>query len=285
VSSNTPVISIIIPCYNDAQYIEQSVQSALNQTYPYKEIIIVDDGSNAETKAILKKIEPRITKLITQENQGQSTARNVGIKAAKGEYILILDSDDYFEPTFCEEAITAFKSDENIVIVTCQANLLFPDGSTQPFIPQGGNIGNFMYANCALGTSMFKKADWAKVGGYDETMRRGLEDWEFFINLLKNGGYCYVIPVKLFNYRKREFSTTSRALKVKYDILKYIFLKHKEIYRDNIEVFIEVFSDSLKKLENEKIKVLNSKEYTIGNKVLKPLRIVKKTLNYLTKHD
>ena len=70
------LISIIIPCYNDAQYIEQSVQSALDQTYPYKEIIVVDDGSNVETKAVLKQLEPKITHLITQENQGQSTARS-----------------------------------------------------------------------------------------------------------------------------------------------------------------------------------------------------------------
>ena len=98
-----PLISIIIPCYNDAKYIEQSVNSALNQTYSNKEVIVVDDGSNVETKQILKKLEPKLIKLITQENKGQSTARNVGINAAKGEYILTLDSDDYFEPTFLEK--------------------------------------------------------------------------------------------------------------------------------------------------------------------------------------
>ena len=82
------LISIIIPCYNDAQYIEQAVNSALNQTYINKEVIVIDDGSNFETKAVLKKLEPKITKLITQENKGQSTARNVGIREAKGNYIL-----------------------------------------------------------------------------------------------------------------------------------------------------------------------------------------------------
>ena len=69
-----PLISIVIPCYNDWQYVEQAVNSALNQTYPNKEVIVVDDGSNKKTKLVLKTIEPRITKLITQENQGQSTA-------------------------------------------------------------------------------------------------------------------------------------------------------------------------------------------------------------------
>ncbi|MDD3722641.1 MAG: glycosyltransferase family A protein [Lutibacter sp.] len=102
---NNNSISIIIPCYNDAQYIEQSVLSALNQTYQNKEVIVVDDGSNAETKAVLKKLAPQITKLITQENQGQSTARNVGIKEAKGEYILVLDSDDFFKKQLDENKL------------------------------------------------------------------------------------------------------------------------------------------------------------------------------------
>jgi glycosyltransferase involved in cell wall biosynthesis len=65
------LVSIVIPCYNDAQYIEQAVNSALDQTYPNIEVIVVDDGSDIETKAVLKKLECKITKLITQENQGQ----------------------------------------------------------------------------------------------------------------------------------------------------------------------------------------------------------------------
>lgn len=89
IQNTHPKVSIVIPCYNDDQYIEQSVQSALNQTYPNIEIIVVDDGSNTKTKEVLKKIEPKITQLITQENQGQSTARNVGICS---NYCSIMDS-------------------------------------------------------------------------------------------------------------------------------------------------------------------------------------------------
>lgn len=68
-NNSKPVISIVIPCYNDVQYIEQSVSSALNQTYSQIEVIVVDDGSNIETKKVLKKNEPNITKLISQENE------------------------------------------------------------------------------------------------------------------------------------------------------------------------------------------------------------------------
>ena len=217
------LISIIIPCYNDAQYIEQAVQSALDQTYPYKEIIVVDDGSNAETKAVLKKLESKITLLITQENQGQSTARNVGINAAKGDFILVLDSDDYFEPSFCEEAVAIFSTDASIKIVTCQAALLFSDNKKKLYIPNGGDINNFMYGNCALGTSMFKKEDWLKCGGYDESMRSGFEDWDFWLSMLELGGKVYRIPEKLFYYRLRDISRNSSIDPVKLNILRLNF--------------------------------------------------------------
>lgn len=270
-----PVVSIIIPCYNDALYIEQAVKSALEQTYSYKEVIVIDDGSDEETKKVLQKIKPSITKLITQENKGQSAARNVGIRAANGEYILILDSDDYFEPTFCEEAIAAFKSDENIAIVTCQANLIFPDGSYHCFTPKGGNIRNFMYANCALGTSIFRKAYWEKAGGYDETMRKGFEDWEFFIRVTKMGGHAFVIQKPLFNYRKREISTTSRANQIRYELWNYIFTKHRDLYISDFDNFVLFLMNKLKQAEHERLKQYNRIEYKIGFSLLKPLRFMK----------
>lgn len=274
-NSNTDLISIIIPCYNDAQYIEQAVDSALNQTYPNKEIIVVDDGSNAETKAVLQKLEYKITKLITQENQGQSTARNVGIKAAKGDYILCLDSDDYFEPAFCEEAITAFSLDNAIKIVTCYANLLFTDNKKEIYIPRGGDISSFMYENNALGTSMFKKKSWLNVGGYDERMRNGFEDWEFFIHLLKSGGNAFVIQKPLYTYRKLENTTTTRANTIRYDLWNYIFNKHRDLYISDFDDFTYFLLSKIKQVEKTQLKYKQSMDYKIGNLLLKPFRFLK----------
>jgi glycosyltransferase involved in cell wall biosynthesis len=273
---NSSLVSIIIPCYNDAQYIEQSVHSALNQNYPFKEIIIVDDGSNDETKEVLKKIEHKITKLITQGNKGQSTARNVGIREAKGKYILVLDSDDFFEPTFCEKAITIFKEDETIKIVSCQANLLYGHEKKESFIPTGGSISNFLFANDALGTSMFKKEDWQNCGGYDENMRNGFEDWEFFIRLLKKGGEVKVIPELLYTYRKRNDSTTSIANSKKYELLRYIFNKNKDLYIENFEQYTDHLLKLIQKEEIDKKKKMNSIDYKIGRSLLKPFRVLKK---------
>lgn len=273
--NENPLISIIIPCYNDAQYIEQSVQSALDQTYHNKEIIVVDDGSNIKTKAVLKKLEPKIAKLITQENQGQSKARNVGINEAKGNYILVLDSDDFFEPTFCEKAIAFFLENKDVQLVTCEANLLHIDGSVEIYKPKGGTISNFMYANDALGTSLFVKEDWQKIGGYDESMRKGFEDWEFFIRLLKNGGKCYVIPEILYSYRKRNDSTTSKANNNRYTLLNYIYLKHKEIYIADFDNFVAKLLELSSLQEKNRLKILKKIDYKLGNMILKPVRFIK----------
>jgi len=270
------LVSIIIPCYNDAQYIAQSVQSALDQTYPNKEIIVVDDGSNAETKAVLKQLESRITRLITQDNQGQSTARNVGIGAAKGTYILVLDSDDYFEPSFCEEAIAVLMSSLEVKIVSSHIRR-FTDGdkTLDIFEPSGGNITTFILHNGATGSAMFRKSDALAVGGYDVSMRKGFEDWEFYIRLLANGGYTHIIPKVYLHYRIRPNSTTSRANSVKSDLLYYIYIKNQPIFVQYYDIFISHLINKLENEEKEKLKVYKKIDYKIGTLILKPLRFIK----------
>jgi len=275
----SPLISIIIPCYNDADYIEQAVLSALNQTYLNKEVIVVDDGSNLATKALLKKLEPRISKLITQENQGQSTARNIGIREAQGEYILVLDSDDYFEPSFCEKAITVFLNNNVIKIVTCYVNRVFEGNRIDVFKPDGGELKHFLLYNCAMGSSMFRKSNWHEIKGYDENMRKGFEDWEFYLRLVKEGGSAYVIPEVLFNYRLKENSTTTRANKIKYELLQYIYLKHRESYIFYFDLFVTHLLGKTKREEQEKIKNTQRLEYKIGFFILLPLRKIKNIFN------
>lgn len=275
---NHPLLSIVIACYNDAAYIDQAVFSALNQTYSNKEVIVVDDGSNAATKKVLKRLAPKITKLITQENQGQSAARNNGIRNAKGKYILNLDSDDFFESSFCEKAICKFKEDEEIAIVTCNVNRFNKKGAIDIFYPDGGFLNNFLLTNCAMGSSMFKKSDWQATNGYDENMRKGFEDWEFYIRLIKNGRSAYVIPELLFNYRLKENSTTTKANKIKYELLNYIYVKHRELYIAHFDLFVNHLLSQLEREQSEKIKNTERIDFRIGKTILKPIRWIKAIL-------
>jgi glycosyltransferase involved in cell wall biosynthesis len=272
---NNKLVSIIIPCYNDAQYIEQSVNSALNQTYLNKEVIVVDDGSNVETKAVLRKLEPKLTKLITQENQGQSNARNIGINEAKGDYILVLDSDDFFETTFCEKAMPVFESVKGVKLISSFVNKLIDGKIIDIFRSPGGDLSQFLTNNQATGGCMFLKSDYDRVNGYDESMRKGFEDWEFYIRLLKNGGCAYVIPEPLFNYRLRNDSTTTKANKIKFELLQYIYFKHQDLYKANYELFVKHLLIRIEREEMEKIKNTQRLEFKIGQVVLYPFRWIK----------
>jgi hypothetical protein len=270
-----PLVSIIIPCFNDAVYIEQSVQSALDQTYENKEIIVVDDGSNQKTKAVLKRLEPKIDLFITQENKGTSAARNTGIAAASGDFILVLDSDDYFDPEFCEKAIAVFQKDSNIKMVTCYARWFWNNKDFHIFKPRGGVLVNVLPNNFAMGSSMIKKIDWKNVGGYDEEMISGFEDWEFYIRLHKNGGNTHVIPEVLFHYRKKKKSRNTMANDSKYELQEYIFLKHADLYKENFELFTKKLLNKIKTEEREKIKNRNRIDFRLGSAILRPFRFIK----------
>ncbi|MCZ2846230.1 MAG: glycosyltransferase, partial [Candidatus Bathyarchaeota archaeon] len=226
-------VSIVIACYNDV-LVKEAIESALDQTYSFKEIIVVNDGSSDKTSEIIENYRSVIDIIIHQENSGQSVARNNGIKKATGDLILNLDSDDYFEPTFCEKAVQRFNLDEEVKIVTCKARRFDHAGTIDIFTPKGGGLKDFLFSNSALGSSMYRKTDWETTKGYEEKLPiLGFEDWEFYIQLLKKGGYAYVIPEVLFNYRIRKNSTTHRIRFQKHDMFKYIIEKHDKLYQDH----------------------------------------------------
>ncbi|WP_167597906.1 glycosyltransferase family 2 protein [Leeuwenhoekiella sp. ZYFB001] len=271
--TTTPFVSIIIPCYNDFEYIEAAVKSAYYQTYPQKEIIVVDDGSDARTKSKLRDLEGYTDAILVQKNGGQSAARNYGIKNARGSWILVLDSDDYFESNFLELAVLQV-SELEVSLVTCWARC-FTDTREWIYKPKGGGLRHFLFENAAIGNALFKKTDFITVGGYDESMRTGWEDWEFYIRLMALGGVCKVIPQVLFHYRKRNGSTTSRANKNKYYLYNYIFRKHEILYSKYYPETIDFFLEKLRREELEKIKNTQRLEFHLGKAFLYPLRLFK----------
>ena len=93
-----PKVSVVIPVYNGARYIEESVQSVLNQTLSEVEVVIVDDGSTDDTNLVLERLQKNDSRVsvITQENKGQGTARNAGLDKTRGDAVVFLDGDDYY---------------------------------------------------------------------------------------------------------------------------------------------------------------------------------------------
>ena len=273
-------ISIVISCYNDNN-VEVAINSALKQTYSNREIIVVDDGSNEEIKLLLKKLEPKIDLLITQFNQGQSVARNKGIEKATGDIILSLDSDDYFEPQFCEKALEIFNDNQDVKIVTCRARRFNSEGDIDIFTPLGGTLKNFLFSNSALGSAMYRKSDWEICGGYEQNLPiLGFEDWEFYIRLLKNGGYTHVIPEVLFHYQVRQNSTTDRIRDLKHKKFQEIILKHRDLYKENFEAMVKDLFIRIHREQKEKNKILSQLDFRLGKKILNPVRKIKKLLNF-----
>src|SRR5690606_15501488 len=123
-----------------------------------------------------------------------SAAKNVGVQAAKGKYIIILDSDDFFDEHFCTKAIDIFDSHKNIKNVTCYGRWFWKHDGFKIFHPEGGDLKNFLLYNASIGNSMYRREDFFQIGGYDEEMKQGYEDWEYFIRLHEKGGITYVIP-------------------------------------------------------------------------------------------
>src|ERR1700744_1176722 len=124
---SVPLVSIIIPLYNAGNYISETLQSALDQTWPNKEIIIVDDGSTDNSLAIAKSFESEFVKVLSQENKGASAARNKGLSIAKGEYIQFLDADDLLSPN--KIAAQLEKLNGSTIHVGICDTVYFPDGS------------------------------------------------------------------------------------------------------------------------------------------------------------
>ena len=265
-------VSIIIACYNDP-YVVEAVRSANSQNYQNKEIILVDDGSNVEVAEIIQNLKNDVDHILVQENSGQSIARNNGIKKSTGELILNLDSDDLFEPNFCEKAVEVFNNNRTVKIVTCKARRFNLNGIIDVFTPRGGTIDDFLFSNSALGSSMFRRTDWDEVGGYEENLPiLGFEDWELYINLLKSGGQAYVLNEELFNYRIRKNSTTARIKDLKQDKFKFIILKHRELYLDHFDGLVEELFLRIHSSEKQQKKIKERPDYRLGNSLLKPLR-------------
>ena len=227
-SINIPLVSVVIPCFNYGQYIEEAIDSVLAQTFPNLEIIVVDDGSNdADTINILNNLNKPKTKIIRTNNFKLPSARNNGIKEATGKYICCLDADDLLKPTFIEKCLFKLETENTDICYTWvqefgDSNAISP---TKEF-----NIETLIYQNCLHVSAIFKRSMWESVGGYDETMVNGYEDWNFWIAIAKSGGRGSKVDEPLFLYRKHGNSMISTALE-KHDVLyKQIKINHQELY-------------------------------------------------------
>ncbi len=274
----TSKVSVIVPCYNQAQYLDESLASIYHQTHTNWECLIVNDGSLDHTEEIAQKWEatdPRFI-YIPKENSGVSNARNLGIEKASGEFILTLDADDKYEASFMEKALKILLERPEIGIVSSWGMFFTNDKMHQVFRSNAKSIADFLFHNGVnMGSSLYRKECWAKAGKYDGDVRNGYEDWEFYLRVCALGWNVHIIEEVLFFYRQHQISRRKEMNKIDNENKKYIYLRNKDIYFNHYEELIDRFLwvADLEKTEINKFR--DTLDYKIGHTLLKPLRKVK----------
>lgn len=228
------MISVIIPCYNHGEFIEETVYSVLQSTYKNTEIIIINDGSDDKyTTTIINELivkHPQI-KTIAISSKNVSIARNTGIQAATGEYILPLDSDDKIAPEYLEKAINILEKNKEIGLVYCEASFF---GNTQKkWNLKPATTYNMLIENRIFPSAIFRKSAFLQTGGYNPKMRLGCEDWDLWLQFIEAGIKIYKIPERLFLYRKYQNIRSKQSLTIKnYIIIRRQITKyHSELYK------------------------------------------------------
>lgn len=227
-------VSIIIPCFNAGAALGEAVQSALAQTLRDSEIVIVDDGStDAETLALLGTLPGPHTRVLRQDHAGPAAARNRGIDAATGEYILPLDADDTIEPEYARLAAAVLDGQPDVGIVYSRATRFGAENGPwelPDFSPDELALGNVIFVS-----AMFRKADWRAVGGFGEMLTHGMEDYDFWIRLVHRGCRVVRLDSPLFHCR---IGAQSRTAAFERD-RDQVVATYAEILRRNRDFFAE----------------------------------------------
>ena len=214
----TPVISIIIPCHNAAPHLPASVGSVLAQTFTQWELIAIDDGSSDSTlKWLRAQTDPRIH-THTQSNQGVSVARNVGLAAARGDYVAFLDADDSWAPDFLEKMRDALQARPSAVLAYCGwQHLRLPNDRGEPFVPpdyENDQKTETLFAGCRwpIHAALVKREAVLAANGFDAALKNA-EDYALWLRVATTAPIVRVPEVLAFyHHHQGEQASDNHAL-------------------------------------------------------------------------
>ncbi len=265
------MVSVIIPTYNYAKYIEETLNSVKNQSYANWECIVIDDGSNDNTREIVEKLVKQDNRFIYiyQKNNGVSSARNKGVSMAKGEYIQFLDGDDLLQQEKLFSQIKCFEEDKKIDIVYNDVRFFDDENSSNLKTSLNGNkkedwmpkistsgtalVEQFSRINfIVINSPLIKKNIFNKVGVFDETMK-ALEDWDFWMRCAIRGCYFHFNSISnayaLVRVHDGSLSTQKLLMNAGHFMFLRNSLNHKNIgFKSRLVIsikYVELFWDSL----------------------------------------
>ena len=277
-----PLVSIIIPAYNCAAYIAETIESVIAQTYTEWECIIVDDGSTDDTFSIAKEYSTKHSRIscYRQENSGPATARNTAIQNSCGEYLLPVDADDRIAPIYVEKCVNWFLNHPETTLVYGNV-AMFGEVAGAWNIPDY-NYEDFIWGNTIIICSaMFRREAFNQVGGYNPNMRLGYEDWDFWLSLLNKNSIVHRFDEVMYYYRITDRSRSSMVKKKQVELNRQLFYNHPDIYTPYISDIITIkqsandYKNRLIFLEKELSRIRNTRAYRIGKFLIHPFSILK----------
>ncbi|MDM8528149.1 glycosyltransferase [Anaerolineales bacterium HSG24] len=207
---SSPLVSVFIPTYNAGRFLNQTVDSVLNQSYSNYELVIVNDGSTDNTAEILTYYEryPQVRIYHNPTNVGMAANWNIALNHCYGELIAKLDADDYYEPTYLAEAVAMFQKESEVGLVFTGVNLLYPDGRFEPemqylssWVRNRETFLQELLRLCVIRspTVCVRRSCYDTLGNFDEQMRLHT-DWEMWVRIAANYKVGYISHL-LANYR------------------------------------------------------------------------------------
>jgi glycosyltransferase involved in cell wall biosynthesis len=242
-----PLVSVVLPVYNRAGCIQQSIKSVLRQTYQNLEIIVVDDGSTDQTIEKIKALSDlRIRVISLPNNKGANAARNVGINAAKGHWIAFQDSDDEWEPHKLQKQVSACHAQQSLVSfsglirhINDRVQLVpKPQYRIQP--ATANRLHEVLSASFISNQTLLVHRDvFSTVGGYDESLQR-LQDWELSIRIAEIFPITYVNEPLVAAYVLPDSITNKESICT---ATQHIIEKHSQLFEsDRIALGTQLFN-------------------------------------------
>ncbi len=232
-NKNTPLISVVIPTFNSGNFIRETIEPVLNQTYKNFEIIVVDDESTDNTVSILEELsgkDERITYYQIPHSGRPSVPRNYGVEKSNGEYIAFLDSDDIWIKDKLEKQISEFKKHPDYIFVYSMSvtfgdvNIFSPHYEVLPLLYKVCKTKHDLISkgnSITCSTVLIKKEYFQKVGGFDEDINlKAVEDYDLWIRLSELGSFGFVPRIQ--TYYRVHGKQSSADWQTKQGRLKYL---------------------------------------------------------------
>jgi glycosyltransferase involved in cell wall biosynthesis len=283
-------VSIVIPCFNHGTMLREALATVEQvRNANLLEVIVVDDGSSEpDSVRILSEIAEAGYCVVPQPNRGLGAARNAGIRLAKGEFILPLDSDNRLRDVYLNEGVSLLRKNASIGVVYADAQY-FGERRGRWDVPEF-NLLSLIRTNFIDACALFRKSLWEKLGGYDEQMPwMGWEDWDFWLRVASHGGTFVHLPQVGFDYRVRTGSMIAKTMGCDYrlqrdcldvgstsprlaEVADYIFSKPEMAFYK----LLRESDEEVQQLRGGIRTIQDSASYRLGRGLLAPARLLRR---------